>query len=96
MAAKYCIRVRGVVDKAWSDYFGHLAIAVPDEEHQPDVTTLTGQLPDEAALVGILYRLYSLGFELLSVEKVAAIAAVFVGAALIGYSFARVAAATSL
>ncbi len=89
MPAKYCIRVRGTVDEQWSNYFGDMTITVPDEENHPEDTQLAGELTDSSALMGVLYRLYSLGFELLSVQKIAAVMAAFLGASLIGYVFER-------
>jgi hypothetical protein len=87
MKAKYCIRVRGIVDKSWSDYFGALTITIQDEEGQPQITTLCGEVADQSALVGILYRLYGLGFELLSLEKVLPVLTMLIGAALICTAF---------
>ncbi len=82
MTPKYCIRVRGVVDKAWSDYFGNLAIRVEDEEGEGKTSSLTGTVADQAALIGILHRLYSLGYELMSLERVLVFSALLLTAAL--------------
>jgi hypothetical protein len=87
MTTKYSIRVRGIVDRAWSDYFGALTITVQDEKDQPPITTLCGDVADQSALVGILYRLYGLGFELMSIERLPAILGFLVGAVLIGTAF---------
>lgn len=46
---------------------GGLEISVTGSQDQP-VTTLTGELLDQAALMGVLNGLYSLGYALLSVE----------------------------
>jgi hypothetical protein len=35
----------------------------------PIVTTLTGELTDQAALMGVLYSLYDMGYPLLKVER---------------------------
>jgi hypothetical protein len=48
-----------------------MAIAVHDTPHGP-VTALAGQLPDQAALHGVLMGLYSLGLPVLTVEAVEA------------------------
>ncbi len=85
MPARYRIRVRGIVDKSWSHYFGDLTITTPEKEDQAEDTLLAGQLPDNWALMGVLYRLYRLGFELISVEKMPVLLAVCLGAALVGY-----------
>ena len=65
--AAYRIQVQGHLGQRWADYLGGLTISVSGE---PDgtVTTLSGQVIDQAALFGILNSLYDLGFSLLSVE----------------------------
>ncbi len=85
MTAKYSIRVRGIVDKSWSHYFGDMSITAQEGENQSEDTVLAGPLKDSSALMGVLYRLYSLGFELVSVERIPALLAVCLGAALVGY-----------
>jgi len=71
-AAEYRIRVIGVLDAAWSDQLGGLAIT--RERHAPNgraITTLRGRLLDQAALYGVLNTLYDLRLPLLSVECIA-------------------------
>jgi hypothetical protein len=65
--ATYQIKVPGEVDKSWSDWAGGMTIAVESEDDGPPVTTLTGTVADQAALQGLLRRLYSLGLPLISV-----------------------------
>jgi len=58
------IRVKGQVDRDWSDWFGGLQIT-----HTADGgTILTGPVRDQAELRGILSRLANLGLELISVN----------------------------
>jgi hypothetical protein len=64
--ATYRIQVPGHLDESWSDWVGGLTITVESEGEGPPVTTLTGRL-DQAALQGLLRRLYSLGLPLVSV-----------------------------
>jgi hypothetical protein len=66
----YQIKVPGHLDESWSDWAGGMTIAVESEGDGPPVTTLTGTL-DQAALQGLLRRLYSLGLPLISVNCVA-------------------------
>ena len=68
--ATYRIQVQGHLGQRWADYLGGLAISVSGE---PDgtMTTLSGQVIDQAALFGILNSLYDLGFPLLCVEYLA-------------------------
>jgi hypothetical protein len=67
--ATYQIRVPGQIGESWSDWAGGMTIAVDSEGDGPPVTTLTGTL-DQAALQGLLRRLYSLGLPLISVHCV--------------------------
>jgi hypothetical protein len=64
--ATYQIKVPGHLDESWSDWAGGMTVTVEFEEDEPTITTLTGTL-DQAALQGLLRRLYSLGLPLLSV-----------------------------
>jgi hypothetical protein len=61
----YQIKVPGKLDESWSDWVGEMAISVESEGTGPPITTLTGNL-DQAALHGLLRRLYSLGLPLIS------------------------------
>ena len=67
--ATYQIQVPGELDESWSDWAGGMAITVEGEGEGPPVTTLTGTV-DQAALQGLLRRLYSLGLPLISVNCV--------------------------
>ena len=64
--ATYQIRVPGHLDESWSDWAGGMTIRVETAGDGPPVTTLTGVV-DQAALHGLLRRLYSLGLPLISV-----------------------------
>lgn len=64
--ATYQIQVPGELDESWSDWVGGMTITVESEGDAPPVTTLTGKV-DQAALQGLLRRLYSLGLPLISV-----------------------------
>ena len=66
--ASYRIRLQGVLSKSWSTRFGGVNIEVDHEVGKAPVTSLTGQLVDQAALFGVLNSAYDLGFPLLSVE----------------------------
>ena len=68
--ATYQIKVPGHLDESWSDWVGKMTITVESEGDGPPVTTLAGTL-DQAALLGLLRRLYSLGLPLISVNCVA-------------------------
>jgi hypothetical protein len=59
------IRLKGHIDEQWSEWFGGLTISHSD----PDETVITGLIPDQAALYGIITRLRDLGLELSSVSS---------------------------
>jgi hypothetical protein len=65
--ATYQIQVLGELDESWSEWAGKMTIAVESEGEGPPVITLTGVVADQAALHGLLRRLYSLGLPLISV-----------------------------
>ena len=62
----YQIKVPGHLDESWTEWDGRMTITVDSEGDGPPVTTLTGSI-DQAALQGLLRRLYSLGLPLISV-----------------------------
>ena len=59
----YEIRFKGRLECAWSGWFAGLDVAQTDE----DITVLTGSLPDQPALFGLLERIRDLNLTLLSV-----------------------------
>ena len=65
----YVIKVPGRLDEGWAEWFEGMTIMVESSEDRPTITTLTGIVTDEAALQGLLDRLYSLGLRLLSVKR---------------------------
>ena len=67
--ATYQIKVPGHIGESWSDWTGGMTITVESEGDGPPITTLTGTV-DQAALHGLLRRLYSLGVPLISVNCV--------------------------
>lgn len=64
----YRICARGVLSDNWLGYVQGMTIAVDKDEESEPVTTLTGELVDQAALLGVLNVLYDLRLKVLSVE----------------------------
>ena len=64
----YQICVQGVIGESWRDYYAGMTVEIDHEEGQWSVTKLTGQLQDQAALIGALTRLYDMRLPILSVE----------------------------
>lgn len=64
---KYVIRIKGSFDAGWLAYwFDGFVISQQDAGE----TTLVGQVPDEAALHGLLAKIRNLGLELLFLERI--------------------------
>ena len=61
----YHIRVQGHLDPSWQERFGGLRI----EQQEVGTTLLSGMLPDQAALHGVLLQIIRLGLTLLSLES---------------------------
>jgi hypothetical protein len=62
-AGTYQLRVRGYLDQRWSEWFDGFEIIYCDED-----TILTGSVPDQAALHGILAKIGDLGLFIVCVE----------------------------
>ena len=65
--AAYEIRVCGLVRASWADWAGSGTVLRETREAGTPVSIITGSF-DQAALLGLLRRLYALGFPLLSVN----------------------------
>lgn len=61
----YQIRIRGHLDSQWTDWFEGLSIT-PGEDGS---TLLTGTVPDQAALHGLLKKVRDLAMPLISVNQ---------------------------
>jgi hypothetical protein len=61
----YRIRVKGMLDLKWSDWFDGFVI----EDAGNNETMLTGSVPDQAALFGLLSKIRDLGLPLLTVSR---------------------------
>lgn len=68
--ATYQIEVQGYLDEHRSDWFDGMAIMPQVGTEGTSVTRLTGTVIDQAALHGLLRKLYDLGLPLLSVNRI--------------------------
>jgi hypothetical protein len=68
--ATYRIEIQGSVDGRWSDWFGGMDIVPAQGRDGTLATTLVGPVADQAALRGILNRLWDLNLTLVSVTQV--------------------------
>jgi len=62
----YQIKVPGHLDKNWSEWDERMTVTAESEDDGQPVTALTGII-DQAALQGLIRRLYALGLPLISV-----------------------------
>jgi hypothetical protein len=65
--ATYEVRVRGRLDESWSDWLNGVAMAFEDETGGGGITVLTGHF-DQAALRGLLNRLWDLNLTVVSLD----------------------------
>ena len=64
--AHYVIRVKGHLSGQWTDWFDGMAI-----ENQPNGdAVLSGVLPDQSALYGVLRQVHDLGLTLIAVQRI--------------------------
>ena len=59
------IRIKGQINPQWSESLGGLTVRHSDQ----DESVLTGLIPDQAALYGVISRLRDLGLKLTSVSS---------------------------
>ncbi len=67
--ARYRIRIKGPLDKRRSEYLCGMSISSARRSGGAILTTLVGELTDQAALLGVLNSLYDMGYPLLKVER---------------------------
>ena len=60
----YEIKIKGKLSQHWAEWFGNLAITYDDKGN----TLLIGEVPDQAALHGILLQIRNLGLELIFIK----------------------------
>jgi len=65
--AIYKISVQGRIDPNWSDRMAGMKIRNSLDQTNPTITTLEGEVTDQAALLGVLNSLYELHLPIISV-----------------------------
>jgi hypothetical protein len=68
--ANYTISVQGRLDQGWQDWFDGLTVATTQGNKEAPTTTLTGRVADQAALRGMLCKLWDLNLVLASVQRI--------------------------
>ena len=67
--AVYRIAVLGEIDASWSDWLEGMTVSLARQPEGMLVSTLEGELSDQAALVGVLNALYDRHRTVLSVQR---------------------------
>jgi len=62
----YKIRLSGNLDQKWSTWFNGLTVTFNDNSQ---ITTLSGKIPDQAKLRGVLNKLWDLNLEIISLNR---------------------------
>ena len=65
----YQIKIKGVLDRSWSNWLGNVDLQTEQTAEGVDVTTLTIDLIDQAALFGILDHIRDINIQLVSVNQ---------------------------
>lgn len=65
----YRITIGGELDPTWADWLGVLSLRSSTGADGRPVTILTAPVADQAALRGILVRIWDLNLELIAVER---------------------------
>lgn len=67
-ATKYEIQISGRLSQERAEWFGDMQVSVRRLPGGEAVSILTGEVPDQAALFGILSRIRDLGLRLIAVN----------------------------
>jgi hypothetical protein len=68
--ATYQISVYGKLDVSWADWIGVVHVTHEIGDDGSSVTTLIGSVPDQAALRGLMERIWDLNLTLISVQRI--------------------------
>ncbi len=69
MPAFYHICLQGQIDPSWADSINNMRIETTSAEGIGVVTKLSGELPDQSALAGVLNLAFMLGLSVISVNR---------------------------
>ena len=68
--AVYEIRVKGRLDENWSDWLTGLDVEFDANATGTPISTLTGSIVDQAALLGLLRTLHNMHLTVLSINRI--------------------------
>ena len=67
----YEVRVQGRIDSQWTKWFDDMTLCTDEIDETLVFTTISGAVVDQAALLGLLQKLYSLGLPICELRQVA-------------------------
>lgn len=67
--ALYQIKVQGRLEGNWDEWLNGMVTSYEEGSGQEPVTVFTGPVPDQAALRGIVNKLWNLNLTLLSINR---------------------------
>ena len=70
--AIYEVQVLGELDRSWETFFSGMAVTLTYTSEQPPITILTGPVADQAALRGLLCKLWDLNLTLVAFRRIEA------------------------
>ena len=66
----YQIKIKGIICGSWSDWFNGMQIFTEKGSEETQITTLKGIVFDQAALRGILSKIWDLNMTIISVSQI--------------------------
>ena len=61
----YQIKIKEKLDKSWANWFGEMKMTVETDKKGKSITVLTGPVVDQAALNGVLNKIWNLNLTVL-------------------------------
>jgi hypothetical protein len=66
---QYLIVVQGLLSEEWFEWLGDVSLGSINQLHSPNQTTILSEIPDQAALRGLLNKIWDLNLTLISVYR---------------------------
>ena len=67
-SSQYKIVIEGELNESWSKWLGDVNLENFNQQHGSSQTTIYGSIPDQAALRGLLNKIWDLNLTLISVN----------------------------
>lgn len=66
----YQIMIQGCLDPSWTDWFSGMDLDSFPDNSGTTITTLTGVIPDQPYLRGILGKIWDLNLSIISIQRI--------------------------